>query len=176
MEKLELYAIAAVEIPGLGIGLNGKDLYNISADRQEFKQHTTGGIVVMGANTWQGIPNEYKPLPERKNVLISKTISKDKVPAGVSVYHDWKEAVLTEHTLAPNMPIFIIGGGMLYRAALPYISKLFITEIEGRKGGDVFFPEYRDWPVTTQSETMLSKTEIPFTFKTYENPNIKDLV
>ena len=99
-----------------GIGKNGGLLAHISGDMKYFRETTKGKIVVMGRKTLESFPGG-KPLKNRVNIVL--TGNKDFVPEGVVICHSVEETLekLKEY---PKEDVFIIGGGMIYKAFLPW--------------------------------------------------------
>jgi dihydrofolate reductase len=120
-----------------GIGKNGTLLCHLKEDLMRFKQITIGHTIVMGRKTFESLP---KVLPNRKHIVVSNNkqfyINDDNVvitndlQAIIDTYKDSKEEV------------FVIGGGEIFSSTLPYLKKLYITEIDYIFEADVFFPEY----------------------------------
>ena len=97
---------------------------------------TTGHTVIMGRKTWESLPKKYKPLPNRKNIVI--TTQKDyTVPEGVDIIHDMMDIP----NLYPETTRFIIGGAQIYAETAHMTDVLYITEIDIHVDGcDTFFP------------------------------------
>lgn len=119
----------------LGIGFKNKLLKSIPEDLKRFKRLTTGSVVIMGYNTYLSLPK--KPLPNRINiVLYDKKIELD----GCIVANSKEEALLIAGSY--NIPIFIIGGGSIYKQFLNEANKIFLTLIDGKYEADTFFPNF----------------------------------
>lgn len=103
------------------IGKDGKLPWHYSADLKFFKQTTIGHTVLMGANTWRSIG---KPLPNRKNVVLSRTGKVD-AHAEVSILKS-KSDVLD---LAHDRDIFVIGGASVYKSFADEIDKWIVTDV-----------------------------------------------
>jgi dihydrofolate reductase len=112
------------------IGAGGKIPWHLPEDFRWFKRATLGGVVVMGRKTFESLG---KPLPGRRNVVISRTFRFE----NVEMLPDFE--ALEESAYAPS-PVWIIGGGVLYERALPACSDLFLSLVEGEPEGDTFFP------------------------------------
>jgi len=108
------------------IGQNNKLMWKQKADMDLFKALTTGGTVVMGRNTWESIPEKFRPLPNRTNIVISKTL--DAVP-DVIVVDSILGAIRMTQSLAGDK-LWFIGGQRIYKEALPYCDMLVITRIQ----------------------------------------------
>ncbi len=117
------------------LGLKNGLVFNIKEDMKFFKETTTGHPVVMGQTTFESIG---RPLPHRKNYVASR--SPQNLPESVEVVPDLI-AFLEEHQNDAE-ELFVIGGGTIYRLALPYAKTLYLTEIDAATEADVFFPEF----------------------------------
>lgn len=107
----------------LGLGRQGQLLFHISADLRRFKALTMGHPIIMGRNTFESFPNG--PLPGRRNLVI--TSNPDYNHPGIEVYHSLEEAL---SAVDCNDDCFIIGGGRVYRDAMPLADRLLLTHIE----------------------------------------------
>lgn len=135
------------------IGKDGGLLAHIPEDMKFFKSMTTGSIVVMGRKTWESFPK--RPLPERENCVISRTMSQAE---GARVFGS-VEAFL-EYAKSASGEIFVIGGGEIYRQLLPECDRVFVTRIFESFGGDAFFPDIDaspEWECTEASSPIESK-------------------
>ncbi len=124
-----------------GIGKNNDLMWHLPADMQFFKETTKGQIVIMGRKNFDSIPEKFRPLPGRLNVVLTRNT--DFSAENCLVFHSLEDcfshfANETERTL------FIIGGGEIYKMALASekLSELYITEINGVFGADTFFPAF----------------------------------
>ncbi len=118
------------------IGINNQLPWHIPEDLTYFKEMTKGHTVLMGRKTFESIG---RPLPHRQNVVLTR--DKHFNPTGVTVLHSLEEALAfcQEQGL-----VFIIGGGEIYKAFLPYATKLYITLIDKDIEGDTSFCDYKD--------------------------------
>lgn len=114
------------------IGAGGKIPWHLPEDFRWFKRATLGGVVVMGRKTFESLG---KPLPGRRNVVLSSTARFD----GVEMLSDFE--AFEESAYHPST-VWIIGGGVLYERALPRCSDLFLSVVEGEPDGDVWFPPF----------------------------------
>lgn len=124
------------------LGKDGKLLWHIPEDLQRFKRITLDHPIIMGRKTFESIVAILgKPLPQRTNIVVTRD------PAwqyeGVLVAHSLEEAIERAKELDQE-EIFIGGGGEIYKAALPYVDKLYLTLIDDDKEGDSYFPPYED--------------------------------
>ena len=116
------------------IGKNGQIPWRIKGEQKQFKELTTGNVVVMGRKSYEEIGH---PLPNRLNIIVSKTkkFEGENLLTAASV----QEAV----ELAGDKDIYISGGYGLYKEAIPFVDKMYITEVDlVVEDGDVFFPEF----------------------------------
>jgi len=131
---MEIILIAAHD-PNLVIGSNGELPWYFKKDLQFFKKTTTGHPIVMGRGVFEEL-NE-KPLPDRENIVLSKSRSYKHVKTFDSIEKAF-------HYLKDEDEIYIIGGGEIYRQTIHLADELIITEIHQAYDGDTFFPEYRN--------------------------------
>jgi len=135
-----LSLIAAVAENGV-IGKDNAIPWRISADMKYFKQATMGKPIIMGRKTWQSLG---KPLPGRRNIVISRTIF---VPfEEVEVVPDFSTAfILAQKGGAEE--VMVIGGAAVYAEALPDAERFYLTEVHGDVDGDTYFPAFErdDW-------------------------------
>ena len=130
--------IAAVDLKN-GIGLNGIMPWgHIKEDMQFFRSTTTGYPVVMGRVTFESLGG--KPLPKRKNIVISSNIDNE-VKYDNLFYDTSFENALSKLLLEKYNQIFIIGGESIYKKALDYADRIYLTHIDKDYNCDRFFPE-----------------------------------
>ncbi len=155
--------IAALGDGNNAIGFEGKIPWHLPADFKRFKELTLGHPVIMGQKTFESIG---KPLPDRTNIVI--TNNADYHAEGCLVTHSLEEAF---EVVKAVDEVFVIGGGQIYRLALPMAQKLYITKVHGAFEGDTFFPyiDENEWKLLN-SEPHLKDEKNPFdyTFCVYE--------
>ena len=128
--------IAAVAKNGV-IGSNKELPWYIPEDLKHFKQITTGKTVLMGRTTYESIVSRLgKPLPDRKNVVLSRTSGLVYTP-GVEVFAELDAAL---SALKSEPEVIVIGGGQIYHQSIGKVDKLYITEVHREVAGDVLFP------------------------------------
>lgn len=144
-------AIVAVD-NSWGIGFNGELLERIPDDLKRFKQLTDDSTVVMGRKTWDSLPK--KPLPNRFNIIVTSQEADDN---DIDIKHSSMEEVKAFLELDLGIPVFIIGGGMIYRELLPYCQEVYVTKIlKNHDNVDTYFPnldEMEEWEQDESSET-----------------------
>ena len=117
-----------------GIGYKNELLFRISADLKRFKEMTMGKTLVMGHNTFKSLPNQ-KPLPGRKNIVVSRNQSL-KIP-GAYVANS-KEQVME---MVKCEEVFIIGGEQIYNLFLDDCTQIYLTRVMANPVADCFFPD-----------------------------------
>ncbi len=160
MSKITL--VAAVAKDG-AIGRDNALLWHLPEDMARFKAVTAGKPVVMGRKTWDSIPAKFRPLPGRRNLVVSRSVSE--LP-GAEVFASL-DAALAACSEAPET--CVIGGGEIYALALPLANKLALTEV------DVVFPDadrhFPAWPreqfTEAGRETRSSANGMRFDFVDY---------
>lgn len=147
------------------IGSQGDLIWkNLKEDMQRFKRLTTGHPVVMGHNTWVSLPEAYRPLPGRTNIVITAEPSIRK--PGMVVAANLEEALVEARRAPGNEEIFIIGGGRVYADALHLADRLYVTEVDDDTPGDVFFPDYTEIFTEEIEREEHREHDPPFTFRT----------
>ncbi len=143
-----------------GIGKNGALLARLPGDMKYFKAMTMGKTVVMGRKTFLSLPKGA--LPGRKNVVLSRGAFS---APGVTVYKSVEEAL---GDLSDDA--FVMGGGEVYRAFLPYVKTIYVTKIFKTFEADAFFLNLDaepGWILAEQGETQEEKG-VAYAFCRYE--------
>jgi dihydrofolate reductase len=159
---LEVALIAAVAANGV-IGADNRLPWRLPDDLKRFRALTTGHAVIMGRKTWESLP---RALPERQNIVVTR--QRDFVAAGAEVVHSFAEALARVRL---PVPVFCIGGGELYRAALPFATTLHMTEIARAFEGDARFPPFdrAEWHETARDDRPPSEPGgFTYSYVTYE--------
>ena len=123
-----------------GIGKNNDLMWHLPNDMKFFKEKTTDNIVVMGRKNYESIPEKYRPLPNRENVILTR--NKDFKAEGCIVLHSFDE-LLQYYENEEDRTMFIIGGGEIYKEALKkdIVDEMYITKVNKSFNADTFFPE-----------------------------------
>lgn len=153
----EIVVIAAVARNRV-IGKDNRLLWNIPEDMAHFKALTAGHTVVMGRKTWESLPPRFRPLPGRRNIVISRQA--DYTAPGAEVADSLENALKLAPTQGPAADsmvaatVFIIGGEQIYKQAMAVADRLEITEVDLEPEGDAWFPEIAavDWERTAKIE------------------------
>ena len=134
---MKLSLIAAVARNGV-IGHGNRLLWHLPEDLQHFKRTTMGAPVIMGRKTWDSLPPKFKPLPGRRNVVLTRNAQWHAPGA------ERAESLEAAVRLLEGAPVaYVIGGAEIYAQALPRAEELLLTEIDRDFEGDTRFPE---WP------------------------------
>ena len=145
------------------IGRGGELVWRESADQQHFRRVTLGCPVIMGRKTWDSLPARFRPLPGRRNIVVTRNAGWH--GEGAERAGSLAEALRLAQDAAK---VFVIGGAELYALALPQADELVLTEIDAELDGDVFFP---DWPrerfALAASEPHVSDSGIGYRFNHY---------
>lgn len=158
-------AIVAVD-NNWAIGSKNNLLVRIPADHKNFRQETTGKVVVLGRKTLETFP-QGMPLPNRTNIILS-TDSEYKVKDAVVVHS--KEELDTELKKYPTEDVYIIGGESVYRMMLPACDVVHVTKIDHDYEADAYFPNLDkddEWEITAESEEQ-TYFDLPYYFVKYE--------
>jgi dihydrofolate reductase len=162
MPKPVVTLIAAIARNGV-IGIANRLPWHLPADLRHFKALTTGHAVIMGRKTWESLPAKFRPLPGRRNIVVTR--NGEYVADGATVSLSLADAVAT----ASGDEVFVIGGAELYKAALPLADRLQLTEIDAAYEGDAWFPAINPgrWRETAR-ETHHDEAGLGYAFVTYE--------
>ena len=146
------------------IGKDGQLLWHLPEDMRYFRETTRGKPVIMGRKTWESLPDSFRPLPGRKNIVISRNPLYD--AAGATLVGSLEDAI---RQTEENEEVFVIGGADIYRQALPLAHRLYLTEVAQEFEADAFFPEYSasEWKEVSRSEQK-SKSGLEFSFAVYQ--------
>ena len=160
----EMNAIVAVD-ERWGIGKDNRLLFSIPDDMKYFRRMTLDSVVVLGRRNLESFPGG-KPLPKRRNIVLSETLEPGE---GYEVVRDLPSlfALLKDE----ERTVFVIGGGQVYRQLLPWCRKAYVTKMYRDFAGDVFFPdldEDPDWILTEEGEE-LEYEGLKYRFTVYEN-------
>ncbi len=163
MSYTPLSLIAAVAHNG-AIGLNNDLLWQHPLDQKHFRATTLGCPVIMGRRTWDSLPQRFRPLPGRRNVVVTRNTAWQAL--GAEVAHSLQAAL----ALVQGAPkAFVMGGGQLYADALSLVDEMVLTEIDADFEADTFFPAWpRDAFDEVERISHVATPESPsFAFVTY---------
>jgi dihydrofolate reductase len=167
---MRISIIAAMSENGV-IGRGGRLPWHLSTDLKRFKQLTMGHTLIMGRKTWESIG---RPLPGRRMVVISRQPGYQ--AEGVEVVSSL-DAALDIASAAGDDEAFVIGGGEVYRLALPYAERVYMTLVLAEVEGDAHFPEV-DWDhwqrLETESREADAENDHPHVFHVFERLPVEE--
>jgi dihydrofolate reductase len=145
------------------IGAGGGLPWHLPEDLALFRRLTTGSTVVMGRRTWESLPERFRPLPGRTNVVLTSD-------RGWSVDGATRAGSVAE-VLAAHDPVWVIGGGAVYAAFLPHADRLVVTEVDTVVDGDTWAPAIgTDWQRVSRTPAdgwALSSTGLAYAVNEY---------
>lgn len=150
------------------IGKDNDLPWHLPDDMKYFMQTTKGHHVVMGRKNYDSIPEKFRPLPNRTNIVVTR--QKDLKLPGCLVVNALEEAVAIARN-AGESELFIIGGSTIYRLGLPFADRLYLTEIDAELDGDTHFPAFnrKDWKeVSRKHHPADDRHAFPFDFVIYD--------
>lgn len=154
------------------IGRNGALPWHLPQDLAHFKRATMGAPVLMGRLTWESLPPGVRPLPGRRNVVLTRQPDwRPQVGAGKDA-SEVQRATSVEQAVAlcgDASDAWVIGGAALFAAALPLATSAVVTEIDADFDGDTWAPEFgADWVETAHATGPGSTPELPFSIRTWQ--------
>lgn len=145
------------------IGRDGVMPWHLPEDMARFKQLTVGHPVIMGRRTWDSIAPKYRPLVDRRNIVVSR--QPDLLADGAEVVSSVDAAL----DLVADAPAWVMGGGQLYAATMDRATHLEVTEIRGEFDGDTLAPAIdTSWRLVAESDWSTSRTGLEYRFLTYQ--------
>jgi dihydrofolate reductase len=143
------------------IGRDGDLPWHLPADQRRFRELTSGHAVVMGRRTYESLPDRFRPLPNRRNLVLSTDPAY--LAPGAEVFGDLPSALA-----ACAGDCFVIGGGTTYAEALGVADRVYATEIDADVDGDTFFPELPGAWRQVEASPPATENGHAFSFITYE--------
>jgi dihydrofolate reductase len=151
---MKIKLIVAMDI-NRGIGKDNDLMWHLPSDMRFFKETTLNQIVVMGRKNYESIPEKFRPLPNRENVILTR--NQDFIAENCLIFNSVRDVIVHYKTDRSGRDIFIIGGGQIYKEVLDLdvIDEMYITHVEHSFDADTFFPEIdlKNWKV----ESLLKK-------------------
>lgn len=157
------------EARGGVIGRDGGMPWHVPEDLAHFKERTTGAPVIMGRRTWESFPERFRPLPGRRNIVVTR--NETWAAEGAERAASLDDAL----ALAGSVPeMWVIGGAALFAEAIERASVLEVTELDLEiDGGDTFSPARPGWAVAEAQPAdgwAVSRTGVPYRFLTLIRP------
>lgn len=159
-----MISIIAAVAENNAIGKNNRLLWHLPADMKIFKEKTTGHCVITGRKNYESIPEKYRPLPNRTNIVITR--QKNYVAPGAIVVSSLQQAI-EQAKKTGDSEIFIIGGGEIYSQSLAIADKIYLTKVHHNFEADTFFPilNMNEWDIITSKKFQADEeNKYPFTF------------
>lgn len=151
----------------------GNDLpWHLPTDMKYFKEKTLNKKVIMGRKCWDSIPERFRPLPNRENIVVSGNF--DFKAKDSFVCHDYEMLLSATKFDGSDDEVFVIGGAEIYNIAFNYADKLYLTRIEAEIDGDVFLRGFDEnqWILTSIGDE-IEENGFKYRFLVYERKNIK---
>lgn len=147
------------EAHGGAIGQGGTMPWHLPEDLAHFKRVTMGDPVIMGRRTWESLPERFRPLPGRENLVVTRDAQYHAEGATVVAA---PEAAFERVSGQPS--VWVLGGAELFRIALPRADELFVTRIDlDVPGADTFAPEIGpEWRLADPGEPLRSRTGLDY--------------
>lgn len=150
--------IAVLSKKNRAIGAKNTLLWKIEGDLPRFKAITTGHPIIMGRLTYESIG---RPLPNRKNIVISRTGNIENQDSLTVV--DTIEKAFEEANKEKTDEIFVIGGGKIYKDTIHLANRLYLTLVDDEPEADTYFPDYSEFNKVIKKEEYPEHTP-PFTY------------
>lgn len=160
-------ALIWAEAQGHVIGADGGIPWHLPEDMRRFRALTSGSPVVMGRRTWDSLPERFRPLPGRANIVVTRQT--DWAAPGALVAHGVEEALAVAAGTGADT-VWVMGGAQLYTAALPHATRAEITEVDLAVDGDTFAPGLdTSWTIDTDSWST-SENGLRYRFRSARRP------
>lgn len=147
------------------IGKDNKLVWHLPEDLRHFKELTTGHKIIMGRKTFESLG---RVLPNRKHIIFSQNPDFKVKDENVEVVHSLLQI---QELIEGEEEAFVIGGAMIYNFLMPYVKKMYVTQIDQEFDGDAFFPVISEntWKeVSREKGTKDETNNLDYEFITYE--------
>src|ERR1035437_5352318 len=134
------------------IGKDNRLIWRLPADMKFFKEKTTDHVIITGRKNYESIPEKFRPLPDRKNIVITR--QKNYHAPGAIVVSSIENALQYVSENHNDEEIFIIGGAEIYRQTISVCDKIYLTRLHHTFEGDAYFPiiNEKDWQLTQRED------------------------
>ena len=145
------------------IGKNNKLIWNLPEDLKRFKELTTGHVIIMGRKTFESIG---RILPNRNHVIFTNNTDFNINNENVEIVHSMLQI---QQYIESEEECFVIGGAMIYNLLMPYVTKMYVTQIDEEFEGDTFFPKIDEekWKIVERIPAK-EESKVKYEFLTYE--------
>jgi dihydrofolate reductase len=143
--------------------------WRLPDEMRRFKEITMSHPVLMGRKTYESIPQKFRPLEGRTNIVL--TSQKGYEAPGCLVVHTLEQALTA---VSPDQELMVIGGARVFEELMPLVDRLYLTEIDGEYTGNVYFPDFdrNDWLETGREfHSRDDRHDSPFTFLVLDRDN-----
>ena len=134
-----------------GIGKDGKIPWFIKGEQLRLKEITMGHPVIMGRKTYESIPEKFRPLRGRENIIITRNSDYHPHP-DIHVVHSVESALELAKSL-DHTEIFILGGAQIFNETIDLIDRIYLTILTGDYNADTFFPDYSQFSKIIEKES-----------------------
>lgn len=141
-QEAETISLIAALGTNRAIGKDNDLIWKLPGDLPRFKALTLGHPVIMGRKTWESLPANFRPLPGRTNIVVTRDAAYN--APGAILAQSFPEALSLARDAEGAEEIFAIGGQQVYECALPFASRLYLTLVDDAQEGDAYFPSYED--------------------------------
>jgi dihydrofolate reductase len=163
-----LSIIVAVSENGV-IGKDNRLIWSLPADMRFFKEKTMGHVIITGRKNYESIPEKFRPLPNRTNIIITR--QSDYHAPGTVVVSSIGKALEYAKQHSQKEEVFVIGGADVFNQIMPQVQRVYLTRIHHAFEGDVFFSDLspEEWQlVYNQRYEPDEKNKYAYTFQTWE--------
>jgi dihydrofolate reductase len=143
---------------GTGDGLP----WRLPDEMRRFKEITMGHPVLIGRKTYETIPQKFRPLEGRMNIVLTRQEAYE--APGCLVVNSLEEAL---SAVSADQELMVIGGAQLFEELMPVVDRLYLTEIDGEYTGNIYFPQIDDneWrEISRETHPRDDRHDSPFTF------------
>ena len=147
------------------IGKNNSLVWHLPEDLKHFRKLTTGHTIIMGRKTFESLG---RVLPDRKHIIFSQNLDFKVNDENVEVVHSLLQI---QDLIEGEEESFVIGGAMIYNFLMPYVKKMYVTQINEEFEGDAFFPKIDEkvWKKTSEEKGIKDEdNKLDYEFITYE--------
>ena len=185
MSIRKVHCVAAMDVKR-GIGKNNDIPWHLPKEYKHFIKVTSSvensekqNAVIMGRKTYFSIPEKFRPLKNRLNVVLSGTIAKDLLPGDVLLEPNLRSAIetLSKKPYVDTVEsLFVVGGEGVYKEAIEssFCQRIYLTKISGNYSCDTFFPDFdqnlfHEISIGSISTEVQEEKEIKYTFHVFSN-------
>lgn len=152
-KEIKFKAIVAMDESRL-IGKDGTLPWHLPEDLKYFSSMTKGHTVLMGRKTYESLPDKYRPLPERLNVVLSRNGGSENSSNDVLYFNSIErffDSIITKKLYIKGSEIWLIGGSELYKQLINHCNEVHITRVKGVHEGDTYLEVFEDNMILTES-------------------------